>query len=107
MKTYICKEDLLDEINEKIGYMNYCSPYQNDNDLIVNGLERARDSIEDAEPADVAEVKHGKWHDVYQVSSWCSIGHCSACSKRSVLPISGGTPYCSKCGAQMDGDKYE
>lgn len=52
---YICRQDLLEEIDEIIGYINFTSPYQDDNDLIVRGLERARDVIECAATADVRE----------------------------------------------------
>lgn len=52
---YICRQDLLEEIDEIIGYINFTSPYQDDNDLIVRGLERARDAIECAYTADVRE----------------------------------------------------
>ena len=53
---YICRDYILEEIDEIIGNINFSSPYQNDNDLIVSGLERARDVIYNADIKDVVEV---------------------------------------------------
>ena len=67
-------------------------------DMVVDAIDNA--------PA--VEVVHGRWHDIYQVSSWCSTGHCSACEEVAILPIRGlGTPYCPNCGAQMDGERKD
>lgn len=97
---YICRQDLLEEIDEIIGYINFTSPYQDDNDLIVRGLERARDAIECAATADVRKNVHAKWVwsdlDCY---SWATF-HCSNCLESNVEKE---TKYCPNCGAKMDG----
>jgi hypothetical protein len=56
MAEYIERSEVLDSIDEKIVYINYCSPYQNEIESVVSGLERARDSVEYAPAADVVEV---------------------------------------------------
>jgi hypothetical protein len=92
---YICRQDLLEEIDEIIGYINFTSPYQDDNDLIVSGLERARDVIECAATVDVrADIRarsHGRW-------IICSDGYYPYCSECKHEPKSGNmTHYCPNC----------
>ena len=56
MAEYIEREAVLEEINEKISNIAFTSPYQREIEAIVVGMERARDSVEDAPTADVAPV---------------------------------------------------
>ena len=97
---YICRQDVLEEIDEIIGYINFTSPYQDDNDLIVRGLERARDAIECAAKADVRENVHAQWEwrDVF-----CEGGLMLCCSH--CLETEGArenAKYCPNCGTRMD-----
>lgn len=54
-------------------------------------------------PADVQEVKHGKWHEVsfgnsitVSVSKYYICNQCNHTSQKK-------THYCANCGAEMDG----
>ena len=54
--------------------------------------------------ADVAEVKHGRWHDVYSITPWVATGICSCCDSKSFIsPDFPCANYCPNCGAKMDG----
>ena len=136
----IYANEVIDEIDEIIGNINFSSPYQNDNDLIVEGLERARYCVMDAptvdavpiddiklhhilidqngipevklqfgertiilrregDPVDVRVFVNGQWRTVYDDSAgW--VNECSKCKE-----FGDGTPYCSNCGAKMDGEQ--
>ena len=66
--------------------------------------------IEDAKPADVAQVRHGRWikDDVFGIPVY----RCSACDKEFWLsaddtPQGSSYRYCPNCGARMDGDGNE
>lgn len=53
--------------------------------------------------ADVEEVKHAYWHDIYLITPWVATGICSACNTKSY--INPDFPYfkrCPECGAFMD-----
>ena len=52
----IYANEVIEEIDEIIGNINFSSPYQNDIHLIVDGLERARDCVLDAIPVDAVLV---------------------------------------------------
>lgn len=97
----IYANELIEEIDDIIENINFSSPYQNDNHLIVEGLERARDCVLDACTVDAVEVVHGRWiHD----NPWLYGFECDQCGKW-LLP-EGGTAdmnYCPNCGARMDG----
>lgn len=55
--------------------------------------------ILNAPTADVAEVKHGEW-----VHGEC-VSHCSECGVETYPENI--TPYCSNCGARMDGGDFD
>ena len=62
-------------------------------------------NIENEPTADVVEVKHGEW---IKCQKLYGIGHeyvCSACEKG--IRQYEGQPFCSECGAKMDGGKTE
>ena len=52
-------------------------------------------------PADVQEVRHGKWVKEKKgvLVSW----HCSACNECYYLDEPKDAYYCPRCGAEMDG----
>lgn len=53
--------------------------------------------------ADVAEVKHGKWHVIYSDNNR-ELVVCSICEKEYILRDGEEkTNYCPNCGAKMDG----
>lgn len=53
--------------------------------------------------ADVVEVRHGRWHDVYLSSASSFVGTCSVCGKFNDIPPVPLAKYCPSCGAKMDG----
>lgn len=56
-----------------------------------------------APAADVVEVKHGHWHDVYMSSASSFVGTCSICGISNDIPPVSLAKYCPNCGAKMDG----
>ena len=60
--------------------------------------------IHDAPAADVVEVRHGRWDEVYGSDTI----RCSCCRKRLDAYYADGVPffepdYCPNCGTRMDG----
>ena len=84
---------------------------------IVGEVESTDQKLESAKPADVQEVKHGKWIKVPSATHkdlyWYDCSICKAsCGERSykglfeTIEWNGGiTLYCPHCGAKMDGDE--
>ena len=78
----------------------------------MNGIETAKEIVEDAPSADVQPVKHGRWiQDEHTYSGcWTYNYVCSACGE-----IGGSWlrnirrdqmfPYCPFCGAKMDSEE--
>ena len=56
MASYINREAVVEEINDAISNIAFTSPYQNDIDTMVRGMERVLDIVEDAFACDVVEV---------------------------------------------------
>lgn len=61
--------------------------------------------IDEAETADVAPVKRGKWEPINEAvedkeSNGLALYRCSACGRRS-LQHRMGDRFCSQCGAEM------
>lgn len=110
-KRLIYADEVIEEIDEIIGNINFSSPYQNDIHLIVDGLERARDCLLDAPSVDAVEVKHGQWEqkivDNYHQT------RCTACDVVAIkanIDTFGSFPivkweYCPNCGAKMEAIK--
>ena len=61
----------------------------------------------DTPTADVAEVRHGRWHDVYMSSASSFVGTCSICGVSNDIPPVSLAKYCPNCGAKMDGGQGE
>ena len=63
--------------------------------------------FEEADEADVVEVKHGKWykHDKKIHGDTCY--YCSVCEKMALSDcmVWELTDYCPNCGAKMDGER--
>ena len=57
--------------------------------------------------ADVVEVKHGEWIDVYISSPSSFVGTCSMCRATNDIPPPTLANYCPNCGAKMDRGKTE
>ena len=105
MAEYIERETVLEEINEKISNIAFTSPYQREIEAIVVGMERARDSVEDAPAADVAPVVLAEWKPYRDHFTKRHIGWiCTNCSGVQMDLSNGDTAYCPNCGARMDGE---
>ena len=92
---YIDREALLKEINDKMANIGFTSPYQDHLIIMIEGMERIRDSVEDAPAADVAPVVRGRW--ITTNDNW------TLCSECKTL----GSPQwkgCPVCLARMDGE---
>lgn len=102
MAEYIEREALLEEINEKISNIAFNSPYQDEVGIMVSGMSRIRDSVEDAPAADVVPVVHGEWllrHEGHGHYWECSVCHTNPC-----IYVTEDTRFCPNCGARMDGE---
>jgi hypothetical protein len=55
MKEYIERESLIKDCDATISNIQFTSPYQDDIDTMVSGMERIRDMIDEAPAADVIE----------------------------------------------------
>ena len=101
MAEYIEREALIKHIQDV--YCVGCNSYHGVR-CRACGTGDAIDMIEDAPAADVAPVVHARWvHDGRRFDGAVDWFHCSACK----APESGvyvSKPYCSNCGAKMDGD---
>jgi len=67
-------------------------------------FENALDQIE---PADVQEVKHGRWKP-FDLTWGRSIYACTSCGEAFEVPTEWGKPmykFCPHCGASMRGDE--
>lgn len=97
MSEYIEREALLEEIEDMISNTAFSYPYQNEINIMVDGMERARDCVENAPAADVVDVKHAHWVGVHD--GW---GCCSNCHRMD--GIDKLATHCRFCGAKMDGE---
>ena len=104
MAEYIERDKVLEEINERISNIAFTSPYLQDIETVVDGMERARDSAEDAPAADVAPVVHGRWetHPQHYGFDRCSV--CHDCIIANDWADGLKWNYCPNCGAKMDGE---
>lgn len=68
----------------------------------AKGLEPSQ-YLEIIPAADVVQVRHGRWHDVYMSSPSSFTGTCSACGVSNDIPYPTNAHYCPNCGAMMDG----
>ena len=61
--------------------------------------------VADAPTIEAEPVKHGRWHDCYQIDEFHYIRICSECANRNVFhKYDSVGNYCPNCGARMDGD---
>ncbi len=105
-KRLIYANEVIEEIDEIIGNINFSSPYQNDIHLIVDGLERARDCVLDIPTVDAVEVVHGRWIPIIDeptpLRNFAMISgyECLICGRYEDEE----EPYCN-CGAKMMEDE--
>ena len=96
--TYIKLEDLAQYPIRKDHYDK-----KHGNKHFIHGVESVLEYAANLPVADVAPVVHARWvHDGCRFDGGVDWFHCSACKK----PESGvyvSKPYCSNCGAKMDG----
>ena len=115
-KEYIEREALLKECSDTISNIQFSSPYQDEIDAMVSGMERIRDNIYDAPAADVAPVVHAHWKTREAKNDYLWV-ECSNCgflvenykavkTGRSSTDVIGNKwNGCPCCGARMDGGK--
>lgn len=70
----------------------------------LTGMRMALEFIQRYPAADVVEVRHGRWDEVYGSDTI----RCSCCRKRLDAYYADGVPffepdYCPNCGTRMDG----
>lgn len=98
MPNYIDRNILLEELNET----------QIEGDEYYKGLGRAKQIVCDQPPADVEEVRHGKWIYKGHIDMMGYVFQCSVCWRwmfaNSIKNIIGEYPYCH-CGAKMENVK--
>lgn len=97
MDKYIKLEDLKDYLNRQVQAFEPCPDKYDAAVGIYNGLYKIP-------VADVAPIRHGKWHDVYMTSSSSFAATCSVCGISNDIPHPISAYYCPNCGAKMDKD---
>ena len=100
MSRYIDADKLIEAIEDSIGCINFSSPYQDDNDAIVEGMERIKSIVDDTPTVDAVPVVHGR---VETTTDRFSVYHqnCSECDEE--LEWKAYPNYCPNCGAKLDG----
>ncbi len=110
MMDCIDRDLLLKDIGESVVFTvksGFISPE-------MRGARKVIDRIENAPTADVAEVKHGEWEDLYNSRYDNPLYVCSKCNCRALRTNEKDelghikcsqelSPYCPHCGAKMDG----
>lgn len=105
MAEYLEREEIIGELDELISNISFTSPYVDEIDRMIEGMERARDCVYNAETADVAPVRHGRWETVIDHDElWGDLEYykCSVCG---TMELRDAHPnYCPNCGANMRGE---
>lgn len=83
---------------EYLRHDSFSNPY-----FRSQACQQAMDVLDTVPVADVVEVRHGRWHDVYMSSASSFVGTCSVCGKSNDIPPVPLANYCPSCGAKMDG----
>lgn len=83
---------------EYLRHDSFSNPY-----FRSQACQQAMDVLDTVPAADVVEVKHGRWHDVYMSSASSFVGTCSVCGISNDIPPVPLAKYCPNCGAKMDG----
>jgi predicted Zn-ribbon and HTH transcriptional regulator len=95
MGRTIDADALIEKIDDAIGNINFSSPYQNDNDAIVEGMERVADIVRDMPTADVVPVVRCKdckyWICEEQTINGEKVVRCAVDDER----WTGGNDFCS------------
>ena len=75
-------------------------------EMIYRTINEAMSAIEQQPTADVVEVKHGEWIELYENNYKCST--CGDWWETiEGTPQDNGMNYCPHCGAKMGGEKNE
>ena len=105
MSEYICKDDLIKEIEKQ-----YCYPCK---EIIraafIDGCEiclvdEMKDKIKNFPAADVEEIIHGNIVFKKRYRGGYKYKNCPKCGNEILIekPINLNMPYCSKCGKAVD-----
>ena len=88
-------------VNEHSLKHNYCGDTLMDYEV----ADLIDDCIDNAPDIEAEPVKHGRWHDCYQIDEFHYIRICSECANRNVFhKYDSVGDYCPNCGARMDGE---
>ena len=93
---YIRKADAKDALQEKV--------FHNLTDEFYGAMQ----VLDELEPADVVQVRHGKWINEYWHSE--KVRKCSVCRITQTVNVYNGKVkfnYCPYCGAKMDAQGEE
>ena len=98
MPKYVDVEPIIEEYDKSIQYLK---DHVEETSLIEfanigASFETARQQLVDAQAADVAPVRHGRW-----ILKDDGRAHCSECDTAGNSYV---WHYCPNCGARMDGD---
>ena len=88
----------IDSIIEQIK-AEHCERCKHDERCALCDIDEVLLMLEEADDADVVEVKHGEWRAVYS-NSMGIVYECSECCHLTL----GTSDYCI-CGAKMDGER--
>lgn len=107
MAEYIKREDVM----KRFTFEHGCRIPEVDIDNFPNcvAIKDIKRVLREIPAADVAEVKRGKWVEVYRENIWGDSVHvieCSICGKYTVgtSGIMTKSNYCPNCGAKMTED---
>ena len=92
MAEYIKREAAIDAVNDLAGKAPTCSAYE--------AVWKAVRVLKKIPAADVAPVVHGRWATHYRSGTPVADGYVSTCCD---MWNNRKSPYCSNCGAKMDG----
>lgn len=87
---------------EYLRHDSFSNPY-----FRSQACQQAMDVLDTVPAADVVEVRHGQWHDVYMSSASSFVGTCSVCGISNDIPPVPLAKYCPNCGAKMDGGQNQ
>ena len=91
------------------------SDMEHGNKHFLNGINSAKEIINEGVTIDTVPVVRGKWipnqHWEYRNGNTTMSGDtglgCSACGAVNFTGINQRTPFCPECGAKMDGEKED
>ena len=105
----ISQNELLEGIDDLIAGIAFTSPYQDELQSLISGMERVRDRVAEAPTLTLDDLRpKGRWEVIEDYVS--SLGYtvidgyrCSLCKEESREALD----FCGHCGADMRGDRKD